>query len=154
VSVSYDYPEIIHCIIANIPTFVAQCQVILPLLQRFGITSKNLGYFVLDNATNNDTTLVELAKVLDFKLEERRLRCMGHVLNLIAGEYLYGQDSASFDVEFNAAGGPQRRQLWRQRGEVGKLHNLIAHVRGSGKRTEAFEGLQRLFNDGKAAGRK
>jgi hypothetical protein len=34
-----------------------QAAVILPLLTRFSITLDNLGYFVLDNALNNNTTL-------------------------------------------------------------------------------------------------
>ena len=78
---------------------------------------------------------------------------MGHILNLIAGEYLYGQDSASFVAEMDEAAVAERRQLWRQRGEVGKLHNLVAHIRASGKRTEAFEGLQHDNNEGKATGK-
>ncbi|KAG4427808.1 hypothetical protein IFR05_016709 [Cadophora sp. M221] len=41
-------------------TGVEQCAVLLPLLTRFGINESNLGWFVLDNAPNNDTTLVEL----------------------------------------------------------------------------------------------
>ena len=40
----------------------------------------NLGWFVLDNASNNDTTLRELAKTMGFNVEEKRLRCMGHIL--------------------------------------------------------------------------
>ena len=110
-------------------------------MTRFGITAKNLGYFVLDNATNNDTTLVQLGKDLGFDPKEKRLRCIGHILNLIAQEYLFGQDSASFEDEYQAAGALQRRQLWRQRGELGKLHNLVAHIMASGKRIHLFKQL-------------
>jgi hypothetical protein len=59
---------------------------------------------------------------------------MGHVLNLIAEQYLFGQDSASFETDYTKAGPDERRKLWRQRGELGKLHNLVAHVMASGKR--------------------
>jgi hypothetical protein len=118
-----------------------QAAVILPLLQRFGITNDKLGYFVLDNATNNDTTLAELAKTMGFDPVQKRLRCMGHILNLIAESYLFGQDAKSFEDDFKAAGPGERRKLWRQRGELGKLHNLIAHVTASGKRTELFTAL-------------
>jgi hypothetical protein len=88
-----------------------QCAVLLPLLQRFGITTENLGYFVLDNALNNDTTLVELAKVMKFDPKQKRLRCIGHIINLIAGVYLFGQDEASFDEEYKRAGPADRRRL-------------------------------------------
>jgi hypothetical protein len=74
---------------------IEQANVIFPLFTRFGITQNNLGYFVLDNATNNDTTLDELAKVLDFKVKEKKLRYIGYILNLIAKAYLFGQDAKS-----------------------------------------------------------
>jgi hypothetical protein len=90
---------------------------------------------------------------MEFEPEERRLRCMGHILNLIAEQYLFGQDAASFERDFQAAGNPRRRQLWRQRGELGKLHNLVAHVMASGKRTDLFLALQRDENCGTAEGR-
>ena len=78
---------------------------------------------------------------------------MGHILNLIAEAYLFGQDSASFEDIYKAAGAPRRRQLWRERGELGKLHNLVAHVMASGKRSELFEDLQKTYNEGKAIDR-
>jgi hypothetical protein len=88
-----------------------QCTVLYPLLQRFGITSDKLGYFVLDNASNNNTTLEELGKIIGFDPIEKRLRCIGHIINLIAESYLFGQDYASFKEEYKKAGPPVRRQL-------------------------------------------
>ncbi len=88
-----------------------QAQVILPLFKRFNITSDNLGFFVLDNAPNNDTTLVELSKTLGFEPKERRLRCMGHIINLIAEQYLFGQDSKSFEDDYKEKGEKDRRQM-------------------------------------------
>ena len=63
---------------------------LLPALMYFGIKNDNLSYFVLNNATNNDTTLIELTKSIDFDPLERRLRCIGYILNLIAEQYLFG----------------------------------------------------------------
>lgn len=132
---------------------IDQAAVILFLLTRFGITAENIGYFVLDNASNNDTTLVALSEALDFDPIERRLRCMGHILNLIAESYLFGQDASSFDEDFKKAGPAARRKLWRQRGELGKLHNLVTHIMASGKRIDIFKALQSILNDGIAAGK-
>jgi hypothetical protein len=70
--------------------------VILPLLTRFGITSLNLGYFVLNNALNNNTTFVELVKTLGFDPKAKRLCYIGHIFNLIAKRYLYRQDVSKF----------------------------------------------------------
>jgi hypothetical protein len=135
-------------------SIIDQAAVIQPLLDRFGITKDNLGYFVLDNALNNDTTLKELGQSMGFDLKEKRLRCMGHIFNLIAESYLYGQDASTFDDTFKEAGPEKRRQLWRQRGELGKLHNLVAHVMASGKRSDIFTALQETENIGKAEGKR
>jgi len=91
--------------------YLDQALVILPLLRTFSINESNIGFFVLDNATNNNTILIELAKELGFDLKERRLRCIGHIINLIAEQYLFGQDSKSFNTEFQAVGEGLRRQL-------------------------------------------
>jgi hypothetical protein len=88
---------------------------------------------VLDNALNNDTTLVELAKTIGFDPKVKRLHCMGHILNLITEAYLYGQDASDFEKQFKEQGLSGRRRMWRDRGELGKLHNLVAHVIASGK---------------------
>ena len=45
---------------------------------------------MLNNASNNNITLVELGKAIGFELKEKRLRYMGHIFNLIAKAYLFG----------------------------------------------------------------
>jgi hypothetical protein len=52
--------------------------VITPVLRKYGINKDNIGWFVLDNATNNDTTMVQLGKNFEFDPAQRRLRCLGH----------------------------------------------------------------------------
>jgi hypothetical protein len=78
---------------------------------------------------------------MDFVVTDKRLRYIGHIVNLIAKEYLFGQDCITFKAEYKAAGAPERREMWRRRGELGKLHNLVAHVMASRKRTELFLAL-------------
>jgi hypothetical protein len=125
----------------HILIFIDQAVVILPLLTRFGITSLNLGYFVLDNALNNDTILIELAKTLGFDLKLKRLRYAGHIFNLIAKRYLYRQDVSKFEEQYSKTGALERRKLWRKQNEVRKLYNLVAHVIASEKRIALFEAL-------------
>jgi hypothetical protein len=79
---------------------------------------------------------------------------MGHILNLIAEVYLFGQDASTFEADYKKAGDTERRALWRRRGEIGKLHNLVAHVMASGKRTELFMQLQETENLGVAEGKR
>jgi hypothetical protein len=55
-----------------------QAAVLTPVLRKYGINKDNIGWFVLDNATNNDTTMVKLGKEFEFDPIQRRLRCLGH----------------------------------------------------------------------------
>jgi hypothetical protein len=58
---------------------------------------------VLDNAKNNNTTLRELTKQLDFDPILKRLRYMGHIINLIAKSYIFRQDVSSWEDNFKKA---------------------------------------------------
>ncbi|EKG09103.1 Ribonuclease H-like protein, partial [Macrophomina phaseolina MS6] len=42
-----------------------------------------IGYFITDNADNNDACLEALAKEHGFNVKWRRLRCCGHIINLV-----------------------------------------------------------------------
>ena len=65
---------------------------------------------------------------MSFNPVAKRLYCMGHMLNLVAEAYLFGQDAASFQDDYKKAGPNKRRGLWRIRGELRKLYNLVAHI--------------------------
>ena len=58
----------------------------------------------------------------------------------------FGQDVTGFQKDYDAVGPLKRRQMWRQRREVGKLHNLVTHVMASRKRTDLFTELQKECN--------
>lgn len=52
-----------------------------------------IGYFTLDNASNNGTTMQYIARKLQeyeifFNPIERRLPCFGHVINLVVKAFL------------------------------------------------------------------
>jgi hypothetical protein len=51
------------------------------IIESFGLVQK-LGYFLTDNATNNDCAIRILGKKYGFTLDERRLRCLAHIINL------------------------------------------------------------------------
>ena len=54
-----------------------------------------LGYFMMDNAINNDKVLKELNSYIQndgdvgFDSVEKRLRCFGHIMNLAIKDLLY-----------------------------------------------------------------
>ena len=67
-----------------------QARVLLILLKDYRIDHDKLGWFVLDNATNNDTTLEKLSKSIPFDPQKKRLRYAEHIINLAAHSFLYG----------------------------------------------------------------
>lgn len=82
---------------------------LLQVLQDYGINGNNLGWFVLDNASNNDTALAELAKSLSFDISKKRLRCVGHMINLAADAFLTGGDPADLDKKIRKKSNQKQR---------------------------------------------
>ena len=63
----------------------------------------------------------------------RRLRCLGHVINLSAQAFLLGKHSqetlsqlehAYLQYDFEATA-----KVWRKQGALGRLHNIIRYIR-------------------------
>lgn len=120
----------------NIASHVAR------IIEEFKIEG-NLGYFVLDNATNNNTCMEALGKRYNFKVPYRRLRCAGHVINLIARALLFGQDPDSFEADATVVKSlNEELGLWRQKGPIGKLHNIVTWIYRSSQRHDRFMKIQ------------
>lgn len=86
--------------------------------------SNQLGYFILDNASNNDTALEELARSISFDPEKKGLRCEGHMINLAVEAFLYGTHPSDFNKKLEEEKlETSRLKLWRERGPVGKPYN-------------------------------
>ena len=69
--------------LAGAHTSEAIAKAISMTLSAYGVTSNRVGYFVLDNAANNDTAIAALAREYNFDPAYQRLRCGCHTLNLI-----------------------------------------------------------------------
>jgi len=54
---------------------------------------------MLDNATNNNTVIIAIAKEFDFDPIECQLHCSGHIINIIARHLLYSYNSDLFKME-------------------------------------------------------
>jgi len=54
---------------------------------------------MLDNTTNNDTAMTAIVKEFNFNLIKRRLRYLGHIINIIARYLLYGYNPDLFKAE-------------------------------------------------------
>jgi hypothetical protein len=112
-----------------------------PTITHFNL-QHNLGYFVTDNASNNDTALDALAAEFGFNSHDRRLRCAGHILNLVARALLFGENPDAFEKNCEV----EKTDLedlhnWRKFGPIGKLHNVIYSIRASPQRIERFQAI-------------
>ncbi|KAG6990881.1 putative AC transposase [Fusarium oxysporum f. sp. conglutinans] len=109
---------------------------ILDVLDAYGIQDK-IGYFTLDNAESNDKAMEVIGGELGFVGSRRRGRCFGHTLNLSAKALLFGHNVEAFEEQLSgeAALSEAEHTLWRRKGPVGKLHNLVVDVRRSDQLT-------------------
>ncbi len=122
-------------------------EAMIPVLVDMGVVPK-LGYFMADNASNNDTTVRAICRQLrpDIKdPDSRRARCLGHIINLSARAFLFGEDPDAFELTTNDARKLGKlealRASWRKLGPVGKFHNTIKFIRITPQRREEFLGL-------------
>ena len=125
--------------------------VMISVIDEFEIGSK-LGYFVTDNAGNNDTCIAILCEHYfpSSDPDIRRLRCLGHIINLAAKAFLFGRNAEAFestiqDLTLRKLDEKHRRELlecWRRCGPVGKLHNMTTAIRVTPQRRQLFESCQ------------
>lgn len=112
------------------------------ILAYFGI-GDNFGHAIADNASENTACLNHLSELLNIDLDKRRVMCMGHVINLVAQEVLFGSDIDAFELELTNVTTEELELLnWRKRGPIGKLHNLIRYICHSSKRRDLFKSIQ------------
>jgi hypothetical protein len=126
-------------------------------LKDFKISNK-VGFFMADNASNNDKALQLLATVIDIKPVQNRLRCTAHIINLVCKAILYGVDADCFEHGFDGELGTStvskfedllrsrdeeiHLKAWRRKGPLGKLHNSTFHARRTTSRRETFKAKQ------------
>lgn len=109
-----------------------------------------LGYFVTDNAGNNDTAIDLLCDLLGLEAESRRLRCLGHIINLAVKAFLYRENAESFEVEMSDLDLKKLEEkyylellaAWRKKGPVGKLHNIVIWIRRTPQRRQIFRNIE------------
>ncbi|KAI1663250.1 hypothetical protein L13192_12718 [Pyrenophora tritici-repentis] len=120
-------------------------EVVIKTLQDFKITSQSISYFVLNNATNNDSTVAILAQEYGFNATHRRLRCGPHTLNLIGQTLLWGKGSAaSFDNDVQELTDEHDFiEEWRRVGPLGVLLSMINYIK-TRQQHKLFEDFQRL----------
>ncbi|PNP38143.1 hypothetical protein TGAMA5MH_09947 [Trichoderma gamsii] len=98
-----------------------------------------LGFFMMDNASNDDTCILELAKKYPAIKPQNRLRCVGHMLNIIVKALLFGQGVSKLEQQLRSASDEERFEIWRKQSFVGKLHNFCVWINRSDQRRELLK---------------
>jgi hypothetical protein len=82
---------------------------------------------------------------LGFDGKLRRGRYIGHIINLAAKALLFGNNFDAFKEKFDgiSALSYSDYQLWRTRGSVGKLHNLVVDIRNVHQLSYSFKRIQK-----------
>jgi hAT family C-terminal dimerisation region len=150
-----------------------QFDVLKPVLEEYGIL-ESLGSIIGDNASSNDklcrtiSTYLSKSCHIQWDHQHQRIRCIGHILNLIVQAFLFhdclsvealesydtddlvqaegldqlSSEATSTDKEEEKAQANKAKQAsFRTIGPLGKLHNIVVHIRSSGSRTQQFKGL-------------
>jgi hypothetical protein len=93
---------------------------------------------MLDNASTNDVcvdlVLRKLYPGMNAKQRRRRrLRCLGHVINLAAQAFLFGKKSQEtldeLDLAYRRHDFEAIAKVWRKQGVLGRLHNIVRYIR-------------------------
>jgi hypothetical protein len=140
-----------------------QWVVLKEMLKEFGCLS-TLGVVIGDNATTNDKLCRIIGQYMTRELsinwdaETRRIRCMGHIINLIVQAFLFNTKTTGITEEevegiekddIAQADGIEpvvsnetreqtqrdRREKFRSLGAMGKLHNIVVYIRCSAGQT-------------------
>ena len=120
---------------------------IVQMIEYYQIGSK-LGGFQTDKADHNDICLLQLAALYRINVAEQRLHCFGHVVNLVVKGLLFGTGLSKAQMDIAGANDDSEFELWRARGAIGKLHNIVTYISRSGKRTLVFSAIKcELAND-------
>jgi hypothetical protein len=133
-----------------------QWNILRTILEEYDCLEK-LGVIIGDNASTNDTlcrtisTYFQEELEMEWNPEQQRIRCMGHIINLIVQSFLFGdmktlseEDLFSYDqedeigIEIQRTEASSRRDKMRTMGPLGKIHNIVVHIRSSGPRTKEF----------------
>lgn len=105
---------------------------------------QSFGHAITDNASENEACMNILSAELAIPRGKRHVFCIGHIINLVAHQLLFGEDPESFEESLITVTAEEvELRNWRRRGPIGKLHNLIRYINHSTQRRDAFAQAQR-----------
>ena len=120
---------------------------LLKVISEYEVNTR-LGVFVSDNASSNDVAVRTILSRLEIDdNSSHRARCLGHIINLAAQAFILGKDCEVFSINAEAAEVAANvdssrlstlQRIWRDKGPIGKYHNIVAFIRASPQRRQAF----------------
>ena len=74
---------------------------------------EKLGYFIIDNASFNNICITEIIETLqlDQDIYDKRLWCMGHIINFIAKKFLFSNKLEGFETDVVIA---ESKMIWKK----------------------------------------
>jgi hypothetical protein len=106
------------------------------VIQKYQFNYK-LSSLIADNASNNNELYDYLSQSL-LVAKKERLRCVSHIINLVVKALIYGKGVSKLKRSMIGASDYIKFNLIRQRGFVGKLHNIIKYIMRSIRRYKDF----------------
>ncbi|KJZ71689.1 hypothetical protein HIM_08927 [Hirsutella minnesotensis 3608] len=125
-------------------------EVLLHIFDDYGIKGR-IGYFMADNASSNDSCIDLVLQALYPNMSRkhrvrRRLRCLGHIVNLCAQAFIMGKGATKtckdLDSAYREGDYARIRELWKKRGAIGRLHNIVRYIRASPQRRQFFRSIE------------
>jgi len=89
---------------------------------------QNLRAFIMDNATDNNTMLKELATWFNINVSYLCLRCLGYIINLVIKALLFGKSVSKLKRKLASALYNNVFKIWNSIGPIGKLHNIYIYI--------------------------
>ena len=99
-------------------------------LEAYSITDR-LGYITADNHGANDTMCKELEQQLPtlWQAEQRRLRCVGHIINIAVQAFFFAKDKEAVNLAIEPV--TQLRPLNRRRARAAVIRRATTTVDSS-----------------------
>ena len=99
---------------------------------------------MMDNDGAMNTMLKALAKVFpSIKPDRDRLRCAGHIMNLVCKAILLGDKFGKTERQLKEASPSEAVEIWADKGALGKLHNLVVWLNWNDQRRNLLRQKQR-----------
>lgn len=114
----------------------------------YDLDEAHIGAFVMDNASSNDSMIHALQFTYESSDFSRRLRCAGHIFNLVVKAILFGKGLTSFSAAILGCSDADAFNEWRKFGPIGRVHNTVQYIMRSDQRRQAFLSYQQGAEDG------